>query len=75
MKTKKQKEIEKTHNRLIQEYHKLNAEWEKTGGSRMVMVWDKLEKTSGLSRPYIYTILTKNGIDYKINKNNEQAGN
>lgn len=68
MKTKKQKEREKRHSKLIQTYHELNAEWEEVGESRTAMVWDKLERKFNLSRSCIYTILAKNGIDYKINK-------
>lgn len=61
MKTKKQKERERRHKKIVDLYKELSQE----GGSRMAM-WEELEQRTGYSRPWLVKILTRNGV---INQN------
>lgn len=61
MKTKKQKERERRHKKIVDLYKELSQE----GGSRMAL-WEELERQTGYSRPWLVKILTRNGV---INQN------
>lgn len=60
MKTKKQKEREKRHSKVVALFLELNAE----GGSREAL-WEIMESKTHYSRKMCQLILIKNGIDYK----------
>lgn len=60
MKTKKQKEREKKHAKIIELFRKLDSQ----GGSRMAM-WAEMERRTGYSHQGIRKVLTEHGINFK----------
>lgn len=65
MKTKKQKLIEKRHNRVIEEFRKI---FDPESDTRQTAMWQILERKTGYERLSIQRILKANGIEYTKQK-------